>query len=434
MHPMITRARRVALALVCLTTLMLLRHPPEQLAAQQGPTNLLVNGDFESWDWNAPGWPFQDGIPEVQVCPGWRAYYVDQAPPGVTAPEYWKRPEFRDAKTAEFAYRVRSGFLAQKYFTYGGQHIAGLYQQVAGITPGTPLRFSIYMQTWGCMAGEGDWNVCPTGVRSNNPSPMHTRIGIDPYGGTNPWSPNVVWSPELDAYDRWTLFQVDAVAQAGIVTVFTQSYADWFDHVFRIANDVYVDDGSLIALDEIPATATPQPTETPAPTEPSDPDLATATAEPSATPTHTPTPRPDNALVHVVEEGDTLGAIAARYGVTVAELVEINQLDDPNVVEIGQELLLAMPEPTTTPTTPTPTPLTPTPTPTPSPEPTATETLPPPTSTAIPSVTEMPIGATTTPAPSTSSPSQGRSSLLWLAPVLAVGVVGGILIGRRAQR
>jgi hypothetical protein len=271
------------------------------VGAQQptNPTNLLTNGDFEAWDWNVNSWPLQDGISEIQVCPGWRAYYVDNPPPNVPLPESWKRPEFRDVKAAEFPNRVRSGFLAQKYFSFGGQHIAGLMQQVGGIAPGTPLRFSAYMMTWGCMAGEGEWNVCPTGDKSNNPSPMHTRIGIDPTGGTNPWAASVVWSAEREAYDQWTLFQVDATAQNSTVTVFTYSHADWFDSVFRIHNDVYIDDASLIALNETPAppptatsappmdTPVSAPEDTPAP-EPTS-SSPTATPQPTATATMTPT-------------------------------------------------------------------------------------------------------------------------------------------------
>ena len=280
------------------------------VGAQQpfNPTDLLTNGGFESWDWNVNSWPLQDGIPEVQVCPGWRAYYVDNPPPNVPLPESWKRPEFRDVKAAEFPNRVRSGFLAQKYFSFGGQHIAGLMQQAGGIAPGTPLRFSAYMMTWGCMAGEGAWNICPTGDKSNNPAPMHTRVGIDPTGGTNPWAASVVWSAEREAYDQWTLFQVDATAQNSTVTVFTYSYADWFDSVFRIHNDVYIDDASLISLNETPVppptatpmppmdtpvsapedTPAPEPTSPPAPTAPP-PPTATATATAAATATMTPT-------------------------------------------------------------------------------------------------------------------------------------------------
>ena len=43
--------------------------PSLAYAEAPGPTNLLVGGDFEA---PAP-WPWQDGIGEVQVGPGWRA-------------------------------------------------------------------------------------------------------------------------------------------------------------------------------------------------------------------------------------------------------------------------------------------------------------------------------------------------------------------------
>ena len=44
-----------------------------------------------------------------------------------------------------------------------------------------------------------------------------------------------------------------------------------------------------------------------------------------------------NAL-HVVAPGDTLAAIAAQFGTTVTALVETNQLADPDLLRIGQEL------------------------------------------------------------------------------------------------
>lgn len=48
----------------------------------------------------------------------------------------------------------------------------------------------------------------------------------------------------------------------------------------------------------------------------------------------------DGASVHVVQPGDTLGAIAAAYGTTVDELVRLNGLDDPNYLYVGQEIVL----------------------------------------------------------------------------------------------
>lgn len=42
--------------------------------------------------------------------------------------------------------------------------------------------------------------------------------------------------------------------------------------------------------------------------------------------------------IHVVKAGETLGKIAAAYGISVAELVEANELADPNQIVVGAEL------------------------------------------------------------------------------------------------
>ena len=44
--------------------------------------------------------------------------------------------------------------------------------------------------------------------------------------------------------------------------------------------------------------------------------------------------------MHVVAAGETLSAIAARYGVTTAALVEANKLDNPDRLAIGQRLVI----------------------------------------------------------------------------------------------
>ena len=43
---------------------------------------------------------------------------------------------------------------------------------------------------------------------------------------------------------------------------------------------------------------------------------------------------------YVVQAGDTLGAIAARYGTTVAALASLNGLTNPNLIYVGQRLAL----------------------------------------------------------------------------------------------
>jgi LysM repeat protein len=48
----------------------------------------------------------------------------------------------------------------------------------------------------------------------------------------------------------------------------------------------------------------------------------------------------DGAAVHIVQDGDTLGGIAAAYGTTVEELMALNGMTDPNYLYIGQEIIL----------------------------------------------------------------------------------------------
>lgn len=57
-----------------------------------------------------------------------------------------------------------------------------------------------------------------------------------------------------------------------------------------------------------------------------------------------PTPRQD-ADEYIVQPGDTLGTIAEEYGVGLEALMEANSLTDANVLEVGQTLLIPVPEP-----------------------------------------------------------------------------------------
>lgn len=70
-----------------------------------------------------------------------------------------------------------------------------------------------------------------------------------------------------------------------------------------------------------------QPTGTPLPLPPAD----------TATPTITPTP-----VVHVVQRGDTLQAIAFDYGVALDALQSANGIDDPQLLQVGQELIIPL--------------------------------------------------------------------------------------------
>jgi len=60
------------------------------------------------------------------------------------------------------------------------------------------------------------------------------------------------------------------------------------------------------------------------------------------------------ALTHVVQPGDTLGLIAKQYGLTLETLIALNNVADPDKIEVGQELIVSVPPDWTPPPTATP--------------------------------------------------------------------------------
>lgn len=62
-------------------------------------------------------------------------------------------------------------------------------------------------------------------------------------------------------------------------------------------------------------------------------------------------------ITYIVQPGDTLGKLAQKYGVTVADLVAWNNIADPNLIWVGQKLTIktSITEPTLPQATPLPT-------------------------------------------------------------------------------
>jgi hypothetical protein len=256
----------------------------------QGP-NLLQNPGFERPYVALPG------KENCRIAAPWVAWWIEGSREEVSQ-GYRLAPENKAAFRSDYpGNRVRSGELAQQYFHSYGNFQGGVYQQVANIPVGARLRFELWGMTWSC-DNERKGNC--GGATSGDPSPMHFRIGIDPKGGTDPFSPEIVWSPEQNAYDAWHLFQVEAVARNSTVTVWVYTYPDYRSQ----DNNVYLDDASLVIVAPPPTATrrptntpskTPLPTRTPLPTEtatPTDTPTPTATSSPTRTPTMTFTPTP----------------------------------------------------------------------------------------------------------------------------------------------
>jgi len=53
-----------------------------------------------------------------------------------------------------------------------------------------------------------------------------------------------------------------------------------------------------------------------------------------------PTPTPPTTVTHIVQSGEFLASIANQYGVTVDEILELNNITDPNRIDVGQEILI----------------------------------------------------------------------------------------------
>jgi septal ring-binding cell division protein DamX len=257
--------------------------------------NVLANPGFE-------GGFSERGAGEVSVANGWFPWWQDG--PGQDK-GYYRRPEYKPEDASRYGRRrVRSGNFAQKFFNTFSTHNAGILQQVQ-VPADSILTLSAWVQAWSSQYHDPD--------TVKDPGNYRVYIGIDPTGGTDWSSPNVIWSEPAMQYNTWINLQLQAKAKAGTITVFLRGQPE-----FRTQfNDSYWDDICLTVQ-----RPTPRPTNTP---------TITPTPTSSPTPTATPTPLPGNVCVSVYqdlnengqrEDGEALisGAVIALLDGSRAEL------------------------------------------------------------------------------------------------------------------
>jgi hypothetical protein len=92
----------------------------------------------------------------------------------------------------------------------------------------------------------------------------------------------------------------------------------------------------LFVWDRLKATPTAEPAPTPLTTEGAIPP---PTAMPIASPT------PSHPVAYVVQEGDTLSGIAQAYGMPIQDLMAANGIANPNLLQVGQTLIIPFPTP-----------------------------------------------------------------------------------------
>jgi len=357
--------------------------------------NLLSNPGFEQ--------PFitLDGNPPRQVAQGWSPWHVSggQSASENVQPEYYPAT---DSTNGLGVPRFRNGSDAQQYHTFFATHDGGLFQRVSGITRGAQLRFSTYIYVWSSTFDDPNLSEDPGGVV--------VQVGIDPTGGTDGSSSNIVWSAPSIQYDAYNEYSVTATASETAVTVFIRSTVS----TPVKNNNIYVDDASLVVSSAgsatntpVPATATATLTSTPlpptatstvgsvvatatntslpptattgvgaSPSPTQDQVVSTATATlaptsvipPSATvlpATVTPTLSSGNTsvfpgrIVHIVQTGDAVVELAALYGSTIDAIIEANGLNSSALIRVGQALVIPVRLPPPATSTPTATPIAP---------------------------------------------------------------------------
>lgn len=214
---MLHAGTRVLAALLALVALAL---PSAPSAAQTISPNLIVNAGFEGAarrtslsSWVAEGWN-----------PWFRPHHPSE-PIGLN----WE-PEF--GIITDRPGQAHEGRSSQRWFNTWAIHDAGIHQTV-GVPVGAKVTFSIWAFSWSSQ--QDTWAVSDPGA------PYHKWVGIDPTGGTDPFSERIVWSPRNDVMDQWVQLTVTAIARADRVTAFVRGRPEYpVKH-----NNILVDDAAL---------------------------------------------------------------------------------------------------------------------------------------------------------------------------------------------
>jgi hypothetical protein len=218
-----------------------------------------------------PGFDGEDGFPVPsgsQALPGNYAW-VYQSIGEIMTPTWWypfwgrgpvpnqpevnfRRPEYKVTSLIppwDDPLRVDAGEHSCQYFGFSGQIDAGFYQPVE-VTPQHRYRFWARAHSWTSCEDDQYQSGCE--AHPWDPAQCTFRVGIDPYGGTDYESGNIVWGAGAHIYDEFEdIPAVEATALGSTITVFIRSVYRWgYKH-----NDSFVDSAQLIDVTSGPASS-----------------------------------------------------------------------------------------------------------------------------------------------------------------------------------
>ncbi len=202
---------------------MLMMVPALTLAA-----NLLTNGTFNNFS-PIPGRTWREF--DEKVGTGWTHFYI---PSGTRLDKlhWFSSTDFTAAFNPggnPYELEGENGSAQNMWSAY--EFDAGIYQRVTGLTPGTVYAFDVPFVTFWRGPGYPDSD----GI-------MKKWVGIDPTGGTDPTSPDVIWSDPDSDDKKWVYMDLAARAESGAMTFFVRIQAPENDSVNHTDLDmVYID-------------------------------------------------------------------------------------------------------------------------------------------------------------------------------------------------
>ncbi len=261
--------------------------------------NVLTNPGFED------DFTERDDDPLLQVAEGWTHWHREAEGEDAAT---WELilPEYQSASVTDESSHIREGESAQLLRAFYATFDAGLLQEIEGVKVDSWLRFSASTWVWSSRMDDP--------LQSESDGDVFVQVGIDPDGGTDGESEDIVWSEiTYELYDGWRDFVVVTQATAETITVFIRVLVGQ-----PVRNNFVWLDDAMLYLDAF------------------DEDVVTSLAQ-SVGPEPLPTRMP---VYHIVQAGEDLDDIAAYYGASVELILTANNLSGAHLIHTGNQLLI----------------------------------------------------------------------------------------------